>query len=132
MSGICPKREGKGKARAVRIGTNIPQIIGNTWSYETDNSVTKYAAHTSPPSPLHQNATRAEVISHAMLLFQSLVYEYSTSQRSDCWRLARLFRWTSTSFHILVNVIAAPYFSTNELREQHAEILQIMHHNECM
>ncbi|KAL7459526.1 hypothetical protein ACHAWC_011246 [Mediolabrus comicus] len=120
-------RHGGGRMRGGRILTSLPEAMSNAIVYETSSwSEMSRQAHKSPPPPLQEDATIDQVIAHAWKTFHASVYVISSSQRTADWFLGRLFRFTSTTFHIAVNVAAAEWYNTRELQELHLEILRIV------
>ena len=54
------------------------------------------------------------------------VYILTCKQHSTDWFLARLFRFSSTTFYVFVNVIDAVYFDDPELKELHQKCKDIV------
>ena len=122
-------RHGFGKVRGARIVTNLPEAMENTWVYETRTNQIDREENVKPPLPLRQDATLADRIAHAYETMKSSLYIISRQQRRPDWFWGRLWRWTSTTFHATVNVTTAEYFNTNELRQLHQEVKDILQLN---
>ncbi len=120
-------RHGKGKQRVARVATTIPMCLKSAWVYETSVSLKNgRLAHEVAPKPLHDGACNKKRIDHAWATLKSSIYIFARGQRTDDWRLGRLGRWTSTSLHCTINVTNAPYFSTDELRNLHAQAINTL------
>ena len=124
-------RHGAGKKRGARIATNLPEAMTDAIVYETSaSSELKRKEHAAPPdAPLQPGATINDEISHAWQEFHSSLFAISSSQRTVDWFLGRLYRFTSTTFHTAINVNAADYFNTPELKQLHQDILEIVQLN---
>ena len=119
-------RHGKGKNRVARIATTIPECMGDTIVYETTVSKKRdRIPHTQAPPALPDGVSSKAVITHAWQCFESTLYSKSRTQRSDDWRVARIGTFSSTTFHVAVNVLSAPYFNTDQLQALHKEVLAI-------
>lgn len=120
-------RHGGGKTRAARIATSIPEAMNaNAYVYETNSMAIDRRPHETTPPPLPEDANRRQEIKHSWSRFRSNVYVMSRKQGSQDWRSARQWRFTSTSFHTVVNVREAEYINTTILRELHSEIKSIV------
>ena len=113
---------GQRKARATRLCTSILQAMKpNKFAYETDSCLMSCWPHEDAPAPLLEGATTAAQVHHTYKLFHSTIYQLTRGQGGPGWMAARLFRFTSTTFHTLVNVRSASYFNTPQLRQLHAD-----------
>ena len=65
-------------------------------------------------------------VEHLWTVFLANIIVLTLEQRTVDWFLARMFCFLSTAFHILINVKAAVYLNTSELRSLHSSILQIL------
>ena len=119
-------RHGAGKIRAARAATNLVECKQDTWAYETNCVMTRQPHGVAPDSPLGANASIKLQVEQAWAVFSSKVIFLTLSQRTSDWFLARYFRFTSTTLHVAVNVKAAVYVNTNELRALHARIIGIL------
>ena len=118
-------RHGGGRIRAARAATNLVECRQDTWAYETEGLLTRFP-HSVRPSPLSENPTTDDQIKHAWNLFLSSIIALTMRQRTPDWFLARYFRFTSTTFHVAVNVKASVYINTNLLRQLHSRITGIL------
>ena len=118
-------RHGANRVRGSRIATNMVNAKQNIWVYETSRRMTRLPIQL-PPRPLGENASRKIQIEHAWEKFLADVIVLTLLQRTVDWFLARLYCFSSTSFHASVNVKAAAYINTESMRTLHARCLQIL------
>jgi hypothetical protein len=123
-------RHGQGKNRAARIATNMPELMKpNTFVYETrTNEIDRWPNEPVPTvAPLPGSKFRDFAL-HDHKLLRSRVYQMVRGQGGPDWMAARPWRFSSTSFHVIVNVRDAEYFNSVQLRELHSnakDIIQI-------
>ena len=121
---------GQGKNRAARIATNMPEAMKpNTFVYETrTNEIDRWSNGSVPTVCPPDGARFRELAKHDHKLLLSCVYQMVRGQGGPDWMAARTWRFSSTSFHIIVNVRDAEYFNSTQLRELHSnakDIIQI-------
>ena len=133
-------RHGMGKVRAVRIATNIPECIANAWVYETAAGNFSQLPHfqmESLPSTDRDEDDEVRLaedirVKQGWSAFLSGVFQFTQRQQTTDWFLARMFCFTSTTFHVVINVSTAVYFNTMQLRnlfEYCKEVVQISPQN---
>ena len=111
-------RHGAGKVPAARAATSLVECRQDTWAYETESILTR-SPHGKVPPPLQANANIDKQVDHAWKVFMSRVTALTLFQRTADWFLARYFRFTSTTLHVVLNVKAAVYINTDHLRSLH-------------
>ena len=119
-------RHGAGKIHAARAAISLIECKQDTWAYETDFLMTRQPHGVSPDGDLGDNASIKMQVEHAWGIFQSKVIFLTLSQRTSDWFLARYFRFISTTLHVAVNVKAAVYINTSDLRTLYARIIGIL------
>ena len=117
-------RNGVGTIRAARIATNDPKFKQDGWVAEV-NRVMKRTPHQSHPGDPRHNLSLQQQIDYAWEVFLAGVILLTLEQRTPDWFLARLFCFTSTTLHVLLNVKYAVYLRTARLRELHEECVKI-------
>ena len=102
-------RHGAGRLRCVRLGTNVPLLMQkNFWVFETTSGIkgdgiVKRKEHFR--DGVHMVAsTRCEESNAAWKKLFGGIYEMTRKQRTQDWFLCRMFRFTSTTFHCVINI----------------------------
>ena len=109
-----------GKSRGVRVATNIPRSMGNSWVYVTNSIDIDRLHHWVAPSMINSvNAASVARAKYAWDDFLSSVYVMTWKQRTTDWFLGHLFQFSSTSFHVLKNVVTAVYIDEQHMKECH-------------
>lgn len=120
-------RHGGGKTRAARITTSLPEAMNaNAYVYETNSMFIDRLPHGIAPQPLPEDASQSNQISRAWKQFRFSFYSMVRTQGSPDWMACRPWRFTSTSFHHVVNLERAEYINTTILRELHTETKSII------
>ena len=104
-------RNGIGKIRSARIATNVPMLMENSWVYELssgdlgtiDIKRNKYETILNPTS-----SSKIEE-NNAWEIFLDEILVMTQKQRTVDWFLMRMFRFTSTTLHVILNVRKAIY-----------------------
>lgn len=85
-------RHGAGKTRGACIVTNIPQCLRDTWVYETTTNAITCVPQGVMPDPLPSTTTtNNDMIAHAWGVFCAGITVASRGQKTNCWRVGRLF-----------------------------------------
>ena len=78
------------------------------------------------PPVLGDNATLTQQINHKWHTFLSKLWLITEKQHTADWFLGRLFCFTSTTFHVTINCLTAPYFMGNDEKHRHEECKNII------
>jgi len=118
-------RNGGGRTRVARIATNMPEAKRDGWVAEIEQQVIRIP-HQELPSPLQHNSSPAQIAAHFKHTVLSALILITLAQNTPDWFIGRLFRFSSTSFHAVLSVKEAAYLNSSEIRDLHAECLQIV------
>ena len=145
---VSAMRHGATKVRVGLIDTNLPEAKQAGWVAETSRIMSRQPhakvrgiifQHNNseltliccnlfqmPLTSLPHNATVNDRVEYLWGVFFANINILTLDQRTVNWFLARMFCFSSTAFHILINAKAAVYLNTSELRSLHSSILQIL------
>ena len=109
-----------GKSRGTRVATNALRFMQNSRVYETESvCVDRLPCHIISESELDSVKQQWDV-------FLSSVYVMTQKQHTKDWFLSCMFQFTSTTFHVLINVVYALYLDTEDIKELHAKCKAII------
>ena len=124
-------RHGTGRMRCVRIGTNIPFLMTNRqWVFETTSGCKgqgQVARNEHFQSGVHVITSRkCEKHNRAWVKNFSTVYQMTKLQRTQDWFLCRMFRFTSTTFHSIINIRKCVFIDTVPFQVLHTQCKNIV------
>ena len=116
-------RNGVGKIRSAKIATNHPLFANNDWVYESQKGdlgngkldVSQHVAVEVGSSDNSVNDVWNEFLQQVIVLTEK--------QRTTDWFLMRMFRFTSTTLHVVLNVNEAIYLHERDMKVCHQEYL---------
>ena len=105
-------RHGLGRLQCVRLGTNMPMLIHNNfWIFETSSGC-KGSGQVLQREHVQKNlhiisSTKSDETNSAWSTLMGSIYKMTQKQQTQDWFLSRMFCFTSTTFHCIVNMRSA-------------------------
>ena len=121
-------RNGIGKIRSARIATNLPLLMDNSWVYELQSGdlgeIDVKRIRDNTFQAYKKGSNTDEVIAWENFIKNCIVM--TSKQRTVDWFLMRMFRFTSTTLHVILNVRNAIYLNEHCIQLLHTSCKNIV------